>query len=104
MFCKKGVLRNSQNLQEKTCARVSFLIKLQTEACNFINKETLAQVFSCEFCEISKNTFFYRGPPGDCFCNFCFLDKLQPNKAQFNPLFVHLDRIKKTTGNNYIKK
>ena len=27
------------------------------EACNFIKKETLAQVFSCEFCEISKNTF-----------------------------------------------
>ena len=26
-------------------------------------KETLAQVFSCEFCEISKNTFFYRAPP-----------------------------------------
>ena len=28
------------------------------EACNSIKKETLAQVFSCEFCEISKNTFF----------------------------------------------
>ena len=27
-------------------------------ACNFIKKETLALVFSCEFCEISKNTFF----------------------------------------------
>ena len=27
-------------------------------ACNVIKKETLAQVFSCEFCEISKNTFF----------------------------------------------
>ena len=27
-------------------------------ACNFIKKETLAQVFSCEFGEISKNTFF----------------------------------------------
>ena len=27
-------------------------------ACNFIKKETLAQVFFCEFCEISKNTFF----------------------------------------------
>ena len=25
---------------------------------NFIKKETLAQVFSCEFSEISKNTFF----------------------------------------------
>ena len=29
------------------------------QACNFIKKETLAQVFSCEFCEISKNIFFY---------------------------------------------
>ena len=36
---------------------VSFLIKLQA-GCNFIKKETLAQVFSCKFCEISKNTFF----------------------------------------------
>ena len=32
------------------------------EARNFIKNETLAQVFSCEFCEISKNTFFYRTP------------------------------------------
>ena len=30
--------------------------------CNFINKETLAQVFSCEFCEIFTNTYFYRTP------------------------------------------
>ena len=28
-----------------------------------IKKETLAQVFSCKFWEISKNTFFYRIPP-----------------------------------------
>ena len=28
--------------------------------CNYIKKETLAQVFSCEFYEISKNTFSYR--------------------------------------------
>ena len=28
-------------------------------ACNFNKKETLAQVFSCEFCEISNNTFSY---------------------------------------------
>ena len=31
--------------------------------CNFIKKETLAQVFSYEFCKISKNTFSYRTPP-----------------------------------------
>ena len=28
------------------------------KACNFIKRETLAQLFSYEFCEISKNTFF----------------------------------------------
>ena len=32
------------------------------EACNFIKKETLVQVFSCEFCEIYKNTLYYRTP------------------------------------------
>ena len=29
-----------------------------SQTCNFIKKETLAQVFSCQFCEISKNIFF----------------------------------------------
>ena len=28
------------------------------QACNVIKKENLAQVFSCEFCEISQNAFF----------------------------------------------
>ena len=32
-------------------------------ACNFIKKETLAQVFSCEFCEIFKKAFFCKTPP-----------------------------------------
>ena len=54
---KKVFLEISQNSQENTCARVSFLMKLQVEACNFIKNETLAQVFSCELCEISKNNF-----------------------------------------------
>ena len=49
-------LQISQNSQEKTYARVSFLIKLQ--AWGLLLKKTLAQVFSCEFCEISKNTYF----------------------------------------------
>ena len=33
-------------------------MKLQASASIFIKKEILAQVFSCEFCETSKNTFF----------------------------------------------
>ena len=32
--------------------------KTPVPGCNFIEKETLAQAFSCEFCEISKNAFF----------------------------------------------
>ena len=38
-----------------------FLLVVQQqspEACNFIKKETLPRVFSCELCEIFKNTFF----------------------------------------------
>ena len=35
-------LEISQNSQENTCARVSFLLKLLAEACSFIKKETLA--------------------------------------------------------------
>ena len=54
------LLEISQNLRENTCARISFLVKLQ--AGGFIKKEALPQVFSCEFCKISKNTFSYRTP------------------------------------------
>ena len=28
------------------------------KACNFVKKKTLAHAFFCEFCEISKKTFF----------------------------------------------
>ena len=43
VFCEKGVLR--------TLAKF-------TKSCNFIKKQTPAQVFSSGFCEITKNTFF----------------------------------------------
>ena len=44
---KKVFLRISQNSHKNTCV-----------TCNFIKKRTLTQVFSCEFWEIFKNTFF----------------------------------------------
>ena len=56
-------LEISKNSQENSSARVSFLMKLQTEACNSVQKETLTQVFSRKFFEISKNTFSYRTFP-----------------------------------------
>ena len=63
MFCWRVFLKISQTSKENTCAGVSFLIKLQAFAFNFIIKETQAQVFSCEFREISENAFSYRTPP-----------------------------------------
>ena len=54
-FVKAVFLEMSQNWQENTCARDYFLIK-------FIKKETLTQVSSCKFCDISKNTSFHRTP------------------------------------------
>ena len=69
--CSKNLvfLNILQNSLENTCARVSFLRKLQVSACNFIKKETLPQVFSYEFCEIFKNTFFYGTPSVAAFVN-----------------------------------
>ena len=32
-------------------------LEISLQLCNFIKKETLSQVFSCEFYKISKNTF-----------------------------------------------
>ena len=47
---------------EKHLCQSLFFNKVAGLDCNFSKKETLAQVFSYEFCEISKNTFFYRTP------------------------------------------
>ena len=77
-----------QNSQEHTCARVPFLIKLQAESCNIIKKQTMVLVFSFDFCEIFKNTFFYRTTPmvaseqnwKKCYNNYTrtYLEKIWP--------------------------
>ena len=55
------LLENLENLKlqnlEKTCAAVSFLIKLQAESLQLYQKETMEHVFSCEFCEFFKSTY-----------------------------------------------
>ena len=48
VYYKKCVIKNF----------AKFTGKHMCQACNFIKKETLAEVFSCEFCEIFKNTIF----------------------------------------------
>ena len=86
-------LEISQNSQENTCARVS---------CNFIKKETLAQVFSCDIYEISKNTFFLRNTSGGCFCSVygsflfplcCYLAVI---RLQINLIYIYQFFLKDT--------
>ena len=57
----------------------------------FIKKEALAQVLSCEFFEISKNTFFHRTPLGDCFCEMNIIWLLQ--KRSYCRLIVKIFEI-----------
>ena len=54
---KKGVLTNFAEFTGKHLCQNFFLNKV-AGASNFIKKEALAQVLSCEFCEICKNTFY----------------------------------------------
>ena len=124
---KKVFLTILQNSQEDTCARVSFLIKLQASACNFMKKETLAQVFSCEFCKIVKNTFFiehlrrlllkinnhvkWKCPPTtffNCDCaqlNFGNIDSLFANQNESEAvLFTIPSNYNKVTHHCYFRK
>ena len=59
-YVRKGVVRNFPKFTGKHLCQSLFFNKV---ACNFIKKETLTQVFSCEFCEIFKSTSFYTTPP-----------------------------------------
>ena len=68
VFCKKLFLKILQNSLENTYARASFLIKNGSlflvagikPATLVIKKETLPQVFSCEFCNICNKSISYR--------------------------------------------
>ena len=62
MLCRKGVFTTFPKFTGKHLYRSQssfrpFLITFLYKACNFIKKGTLTQVFSCEFCEISRKTW-----------------------------------------------
>ena len=67
---RKAVFRNFAKLTGKRLCQSHFLNNvagLRPQARSFIKIETLAHVFSCELCEIFKNTFFKKSTCGDCF-------------------------------------
>ena len=60
---KKAALKKFAKFTGIHLCQSLFLIMLQADAWNFIKKDTLAQVFSCEFCKIFGSTSFNRTPP-----------------------------------------
>ena len=63
-YKKKRCSSKFHEIHRKTpVAESLFKIKLQTWGLQLYDKkDTVAQAFSCELCEISKNTFPYRTP------------------------------------------
>ena len=58
-----GVLKNFAKFTGKHLCHSIFLNKVTgLRLATLLKKETLTQMFSCAFCEIFKNAFFYRTP------------------------------------------
>ena len=78
---------------KKQLCQSPFFKKVAGLTCNFIKKETLAQVFSCKFCEISKNT------SGGCFWKKHQLDTFLNN---WNNVWISQQILKQTTETNLV--
>ena len=87
---KKGVLENFAKLTGKHLCQSLFFNKVVGLRPPTLFKKILAQVFSCEFYEISKNTFFYRTLPVAVSADsirFPFLPKKQTGLTSWNFYF-----------------
>ena len=70
----------------KTVVQRCSVKKVSLEISQTSQENTLAQLFSCEFFKIFKNTFFNRTPLDDC---FCFLTSSNPvNLSHFSELAI----------------
>ena len=96
VFCKKGFLRNFAKTLGKHLCQSLFLIK--PKACNFIRKETPAQMFGFLWIfENSKNTFSYRTPPVAASVN----RKLNPQIGNYPKIRALFSGFRERTGVTY---
>ena len=76
---RKGVLRNFAKFTGKHLRQSLYFNRVAGHACNFIKIETLAQVLCCEFCKISKNTFFIEHVWASASLSSCFWVNIEEN-------------------------
>ena len=62
VFCEKSFYRNFAKFAENTCARVSFLIKLQARPATFLKNRLWRRCFPVNFGKFLRTRFFYRTP------------------------------------------
>ena len=110
------LLQRSINEPDSLCCQISLLmiwtsieavvrrcsvkkVFLEISACNFIKKESLAQVFSCGFCEISGDTFF-KNISGGCFYLYSFITSVLDLPFSFPPEIIRKLRVLKVHYND----
>ena len=67
MYCEKGVFKNFVNFTSKHLCQSFFFNEVAGSACNVIEKETLGQDFSSEFCKKNLKHLFCRTSANGCF-------------------------------------
>ena len=82
---KKLLLEISQKSQKNTCARVSFLIKLQAWLATLLKKRLWQRCLPVNFTEFLRTTFSYRTPPVAAFgalTGEAYSETIQPSKIE----------------------
>ena len=85
VLCKKVFLEISQNSQENSCARISFLIKLQAWLATLLKKRLWQRCLPVNFTEFLRTTFSYRTPPVAAFgalTGEAYSETIQPSKIE----------------------
>ena len=99
VFCKKKVfLEISPNSQENTCARVSFLIKLQAPPATLLKKRLWHRCFAVSFAKFLR-TLFSQNTSGQLLLYFpasSYAFSLCLHFKEFQPMLIKVILIKKS--------
>ena len=96
-FCKKCVLRDFAKFKGKRLCQILFFNKVV--GLRSAQMFSLAQMFSCEFCEIFKNNFFNRTHP--VVASWCCTKKFIENSFFFVLVLLNRQKIKFTSSVEY---
>ena len=95
LFCKKVVLRNFAKFKGEHPCHSLFFKKVAGLRLVVQVVEVLVQVFSCEYCEISKNALIHRKPPVAASANL-------PKDGNFWFVFIFFNLLILLWRNNFV--